>query len=291
MPAFPLDNCGNNLHDRLGSVRILIDTAGNVLRSYTYGPFGEVLEEFAEDDPAAPSNSLMFTGQWFDSEIDQYYLRARMYDPHIGRFTSRDPVTGKFEEPLTLHKYLYCINDPMNRIDPWGWDSVALYSYLDKGTGARRESANDYDWWLPVGNLEDAISWTEFLKILGVDIDDLYIFGHGTQGFQLVGDEPLFAYSPQWLQLSATLAEEGTVHLRGCKIARGYEGKNYIMNLANFGQVKVSAFDDDLIHFGYERWGADYWSAGNLYLAEPNAGYRLISEGSWLSEFFRGGRR
>ena len=43
-----------------------------------------------------------------------------MYDPHLGQFTSRDPVAGKFKEPLTLHKYLYCINDPINSVDPAG---------------------------------------------------------------------------------------------------------------------------------------------------------------------------
>ena len=43
-----------------------------------------------------------------------------LYVPHLGQFTSRDPVAGKFKEPLTLHRYLYCINDPINRIDPSG---------------------------------------------------------------------------------------------------------------------------------------------------------------------------
>ena len=62
----------------------------------------------------------MFTGQYFDSEIDEYYLRARQYDPHIARFTARDPIFGQFEEPLTLHAYLYCGNDPLNYVDPSG---------------------------------------------------------------------------------------------------------------------------------------------------------------------------
>jgi len=103
------------IHDRLGSVRQIINTSGSVVRYYTYEPFGEVLEE-----DGTLTNYMMFTGQYFDTEIDQYYLRARQYDPHISRFTARDPVYGKFEEPLTLHKYLYCLNDSVNRIDPSG---------------------------------------------------------------------------------------------------------------------------------------------------------------------------
>jgi len=103
------------LHDRLGSVRNIINSSGNVVMLYTYNPFGETLES-----DGSFVNPWRFTGQYFDSEIDEYYLRARMYDPYIYRFTSRDPVLGKFENPLTLHAYLYCLNDPINKIDPSG---------------------------------------------------------------------------------------------------------------------------------------------------------------------------
>jgi len=103
------------IHDRLGSTRQIINTSGSVVRYYTYESFGEVLEE-----DGTLANYMMFTGQYYDAEIDQYYLRARQYDPHISRFTARDPVFGKFEEPLTLHRYLYCLNDPTNKIDPFG---------------------------------------------------------------------------------------------------------------------------------------------------------------------------
>jgi len=103
------------VNDRLGSVRQVIDMYGSVERNYTYSPFGQVLEE-----GGSFANNFMFTGQWFDDEISQYYLRARMYDPVLMRFTSRDPVKGKFRNPLTLHKYLYCGNDPINRTDPDG---------------------------------------------------------------------------------------------------------------------------------------------------------------------------
>ena len=98
------------LNDRLGSVRQVMDTSGNIVRLYTYEPFGTTLENEGTFD-----NAFMFTGQWFDSEIDWYYLRARPYVPYIGRFPTRDPVNGKFIEPLTLHKYLYCLNDPVTQ--------------------------------------------------------------------------------------------------------------------------------------------------------------------------------
>ncbi|MFC1677853.1 RHS repeat domain-containing protein [Planctomycetota bacterium] len=104
--------------DRLGSVRLALSMYGDIKHSYTYTPFGQMLQ--TDSDAGAPTNNFKFTGQWLDEEIGQYYLRARMYDPAMMRFTTRDPVLGKQQNPLTLHKYLYCMSDPANKIDPDG---------------------------------------------------------------------------------------------------------------------------------------------------------------------------
>jgi len=105
--------------DRLGSVRQVIDNTGAVVANYTYSPFGQMLEQ-----GGSFANSFLFTGQWFDSEFSQYYLRARQYDPVLMRFGARDPVFGKYENPMTLHVYFYCLNNPINRVDLSGayWD-------------------------------------------------------------------------------------------------------------------------------------------------------------------------
>jgi len=107
------------LHDRLGSAREIINKNGQVVNHYTFGPFGQTIESSSDGSPAT-GDGFMFTGQYFDSEIGQYYLRARQYDPQLMRFTARDPLAGKFNEPLSLHVYLYCQNEPVNRIDPTG---------------------------------------------------------------------------------------------------------------------------------------------------------------------------
>ncbi len=60
------------LHDRLGSVRQIINTSGLVQKYYTYEPFGQTIESGGTLD-----NPFRFTGQYFDSEIEEYYLRAR----------------------------------------------------------------------------------------------------------------------------------------------------------------------------------------------------------------------
>jgi RHS repeat-associated protein len=105
------------LHDRLGSVRQVIATDGTVENFYTYEPFGNI---FPSENTETVENPFKFTGQYYDSETSQYYLRARQYEPNIQRFLGRDPYSGKFEQPMTLHKYLYCGNDSVNRWDPRG---------------------------------------------------------------------------------------------------------------------------------------------------------------------------
>ncbi len=51
---------------------------------------------------------------------DAIYLRARYYQPYLGRFLTRDTYTGDEEDSLSLHLYTYCGNDGGNRVDPSG---------------------------------------------------------------------------------------------------------------------------------------------------------------------------
>jgi len=277
------------IHDRLGSTRQIINTSGSVVRYYTYEPFGEVLEE-----EGTLTNNMMFTGQYFDTEIDQYYLRARQYDPYISRFTARDPVFGRYKEPLTLHRYLYCFNDPVNLIDPWGLDSVGLYDGTGDGgiRGLQRlNAANDFDWAFHVSSPEYAAELVTILStIMEIEIDDLYIFDHGyagvrNQGKQEIGDEGLNWGSDAWKRIASSVEKEGTIHLRGCNIASG--NKLYIWLLAQTGGRKVDAFDNLTYLELKESRGPDYFSHGDLWLAVPGLNPVFnISKGSPWSMFW-----
>jgi len=60
-----------------------------------------------------------------------------MYDPALGRLTAYDPVKGKYNNPLSLHPYLYCQNDSVNRIDPTGKTFWNVFSSLSAGIAVR----------------------------------------------------------------------------------------------------------------------------------------------------------
>ena len=48
------------------------------------------------------------------------YLRARYYAPWQGRFITTDPFPGIYNQPATLHPYLYGVNNPVRYTDPSG---------------------------------------------------------------------------------------------------------------------------------------------------------------------------
>ena len=78
-----------------GDVVNLTDETGAVTKSYTYDAFG--VEQNIDD---ADDNAFRYCGEYYDSESGTIYLRARYYDPAIGRFISRDSVTGENTDPL-----------------------------------------------------------------------------------------------------------------------------------------------------------------------------------------------
>jgi len=71
-------------------------------------------------NPDTPATNLLYAGEQFDIDAQQYYLRARYYDPLNGRFNRMDPFAGNRSDPQSLHKYLYCHANPINNVDPTG---------------------------------------------------------------------------------------------------------------------------------------------------------------------------
>ncbi|MCP4603808.1 MAG: RHS repeat-associated core domain-containing protein, partial [Proteobacteria bacterium] len=66
-----------------------------------------------------------YTGEQFDEETGLYYLRARYYDPGVGRFVTQDNCSGGLgcvnpKRPLSLNKYMYAEGNPMLYVDPSG---------------------------------------------------------------------------------------------------------------------------------------------------------------------------
>jgi RHS repeat-associated protein len=111
--------------DGLGSVRFLADTSATIQNTYAYDAFGT-----AVSSNAAVLNSRLFAGEEFDSDLKLSYNRARYYDPATGRFFTMDTDEGNNQDPLSLHKYLYCADNPVNLTDPSGRDFSDLMTTM-----------------------------------------------------------------------------------------------------------------------------------------------------------------
>ena len=106
-----------NLHsDVKGSTRLVTDAAALVSDRFQFDAFGKALEF----DPGSAPTRILYDGEQFDSATDGYYLRARYYNPASGRFNRLDPFGGIPGNPLSLNKYAFAHNDPINMSDPTG---------------------------------------------------------------------------------------------------------------------------------------------------------------------------
>lgn len=65
-------------------------------------------------------NPYQFAGERVDPATNLVHLRARWYDPAVGRFGSRDPFGGALNDPISLHRYLYANANPVSFTDPAG---------------------------------------------------------------------------------------------------------------------------------------------------------------------------
>lgn len=125
------DATGNDyyyLYNGHGDVVQIVDSNGAVVNDYHYDEWGNVLSQTEKI-----KNSFKYAGEAYDSETGLYYLRARYYDPSLGRFINKDTYEGDITNPLSLNIYTYTANNPLKYIDPSGHDylySQNQYDYL-----------------------------------------------------------------------------------------------------------------------------------------------------------------
>jgi RHS repeat-associated protein len=108
------------IYDGLGSTRQLTDSTGNIVNFDTYDAYGNLLASSTN----TIFNSFLFNGQEQDF-TGLYYLRARYMDSTRGEFDSQDPIHGSDEAIVTLHKYLYASDQPINHFDQSGREDLA----------------------------------------------------------------------------------------------------------------------------------------------------------------------
>ena len=119
------------LTDHQGTIHALVNSSGSVVESYRFDAWGRVLGAF--DNSALPipqsafGNRYLWQGREYSWRTGLYSFRARWYDPITGRWLSNDPIgiSGG------LNQYVFCGNNPVNFVDPFGLLSQAERKELE----------------------------------------------------------------------------------------------------------------------------------------------------------------
>ena len=168
-----------------GDVVQLASANGTVTKSYDYDAFGVERNPDAND-----TNPWRYCGEYYDTESGTYYLRARYYDPVLGRFLSEDTHWNPHnmiygDDPLLLNeytykpsvivimqsgnKYSYCVANPKKYRDPSGYSTME--NAIKAGQTSAGQMADYLPWVIPIVK---AITATPAWFLAGIGAVGLY---------------------------------------------------------------------------------------------------------------------
>ncbi|MCP4346313.1 MAG: hypothetical protein GY795_12400 [Desulfobacterales bacterium] len=135
-------------YDQVGSLRIVTDASGTVVKKIDYDSFGNII---SPDTNPAFEVPFGFAGGLHDRDAGLVRFGFRDYDPDTGRWTAKDPIRFAGGDS---DLYGYCMNNPVNLRDPLGLSSLTF----DRSDGTITLSDNAGN---TVGSWEAANNVTE----------------------------------------------------------------------------------------------------------------------------------
>jgi RHS repeat-associated protein len=183
--------------DRRGN-RFFVNDAGAFVQGVDYQPFGE-----AKSTGVQPGSVDYSSRQWNNGDALAAFgllnMGARVYDPVIGRFLSRDPllIAGS---ATTSNPYAFAVNDPINAADPSGLQSIPNLS-IQSGSGSGGGGSAGPSVGPLVPNLEQTTE--HFVSMFfggGKAIAPTPSISTGPGGLYIVnmGDRPLADFTHDW---------------------------------------------------------------------------------------------
>lgn len=190
-------------HDPFHNVEAVHD--GKALKErYDYTAFGEPWKPespLAGFSPSATvANELFFLGKPYDAKTGLSSLGARLYDPRLGRFTSRDPLG----EAGGLNAYSYGFQNPFRWKDPTGLAGQPQNQGASAGTGIHSDP------WKVI-QLSDGTFNAETLGALqdhmANQLSDLLGVKAGTPFAKLSPEDQYFVDSEMWMSIKGPIQD------------------------------------------------------------------------------------
>ncbi len=133
------------LTDHLGSVHVITNSSGTLLKEMSFDPWGRRRNPVDWTYNNVPAVSITSRGFTMHEHMDPFKLinmNGRVYDPVLGQFLSPDPYVSNPASTASYNRYAYCNYNPLKYVDPSGYCSTI------KGVGhfPGRDSYNGWDY-------------------------------------------------------------------------------------------------------------------------------------------------
>jgi RHS repeat-associated protein len=126
----------------LGNIATVTKHSGQSAHDYFYDPYGNIIDNNGRPEDSSnwtdPHNHYLLNGKEWDEEMRLHYFGARYYDSAAGVWLTQDIYRGEPRQPMTLHRTLYVLANPINRVDAYGY-MAEIYANGFGGAGGGSE--------------------------------------------------------------------------------------------------------------------------------------------------------
>ncbi len=112
------------LSDHLGSINMLIDESGNIVEEQAFDAWGVRRDPQNWGNAATVSTYITDRGFTMHEHLDDFnliHMNGRVYCPNTMQFVSPDPFIQAPGNTANYNRYSYCMNNPINCVDPSGY--------------------------------------------------------------------------------------------------------------------------------------------------------------------------
>ncbi|MDD3313778.1 RHS repeat-associated core domain-containing protein, partial [Pseudodesulfovibrio sp.] len=174
-------------YDQVGSLRVVANADGEVIKEVLYDPFGGIIE----DSNPGFRIPIGFAGGLHDRDLGFVRFGWRDYDTFTDRWTAPDPLGDKGGDP---DWYGYCLDDPVNGVDPMG-----LFAWVPLAGAAIGAGSNAYDNWddwrsgqMSTGDYAKSVGLgaaTGAVSTMGGGMGSTLLFGGGAAALNEAGSQ------------------------------------------------------------------------------------------------------